>query len=318
MSIHRTRPNRRSLTVAALLAVALPSAAHADTLYGIDSNSGMLVTIDSGPAAITEVGLVGKDLAINDLAFLGTRLFGIDTQYPDGANLVEIDPITGTLLSSVLVTLDGEPAVNGIESLAADDRGLVIGMWNGAGDPAYSTALGRIDLDGAVTALTNFGTDFDGLCARGDGPFIGVDRDPPSSRVYLVTAEFGEPASLTSLTDFGIDDVFNGVDDPIVSNGVLYTCDAINHFLHRHDVTTGELLMSTPYDPRYRINVLATMTAPCLGDVDQSGAVDIGDLLILLATWGPCTGDCPADVNRSGAVDVGDLLVVLGAWGPCT
>ncbi|HRQ75127.1 MAG TPA: hypothetical protein PK098_04330 [Phycisphaerales bacterium] len=54
----------------------------------------------------------------------------------------------------------------------------------------------------------------------------------------------------------------------------------------------------------------------CLGDLNNSGAVDVQDLLILLGAWGPCPG-CPADLNNSGAVDVQDLLILLGAWGAC-
>ncbi|HRP61935.1 MAG TPA: hypothetical protein PK400_01430 [Phycisphaerales bacterium] len=60
-----------------------------------------------------------------------------------------------------------------------------------------------------------------------------------------------------------------------------------------------------------------TATTPaCLGDLNNSGAVDVQDLLILLGAWGPNPGH-PADLNSSGAVDVQDLLILLGAWGPC-
>jgi hypothetical protein len=39
--------------------------------------------------------------------------------------------------------------------------------------------------------------------------------------------------------------------------------------------------------------------------------------LMLLAAWGPCprSGNCPADINGDGAVDVSDLLILLAAWG---
>ncbi len=58
---------------------------------------------------------------------------------------------------------------------------------------------------------------------------------------------------------------------------------------------------------------------PCPADFDNSGAVDVKDLLFLLGAWGPCPkqGDCPADFDDSNAVDVKDLLFLLGAWGPC-
>lgn len=59
------------------------------------------------------------------------------------------------------------------------------------------------------------------------------------------------------------------------------------------------------------------LTPVCLGDLTGSGAVDVSDLLLLLASWGPC-GSCAADLDGSGVVDVSDLLILLGAWGPCS
>ena len=37
--------------------------------------------------------------------------------------------------------------------------------------------------------------------------------------------------------------------------------------------------------------------------------------MILLTAWGNAGG--PEDLDGSGTVDFGDLLVVLDAWGPC-
>lgn len=51
-------------------------------------------------------------------------------------------------------------------------------------------------------------------------------------------------------------------------------------------------------------------------DIDGSGTVDVGDLLAVLAVWGPCPpGPCPADLDCDGVVGIGDLLIVLGRWG---
>ncbi|MHC5113658.1 MAG: right-handed parallel beta-helix repeat-containing protein, partial [Planctomycetota bacterium] len=54
----------------------------------------------------------------------------------------------------------------------------------------------------------------------------------------------------------------------------------------------------------------------CLGDLDGSGDVGFGDILAIIAAWGPCPG-CPQDLNGNGFVDFADILVVIGAWGPC-
>ena len=54
----------------------------------------------------------------------------------------------------------------------------------------------------------------------------------------------------------------------------------------------------------------------CPWDVDCNGSVGAGDLLSLLASWGPCKG-CPADFDGGGSVGAFDLLALLANWGPC-
>jgi hypothetical protein len=54
---------------------------------------------------------------------------------------------------------------------------------------------------------------------------------------------------------------------------------------------------------------------PCEGDANDSDAVDIADLLIIIDQWG--LTDSPADLNGDGVVDVTDLLIVVSNWGPC-
>jgi hypothetical protein len=52
-----------------------------------------------------------------------------------------------------------------------------------------------------------------------------------------------------------------------------------------------------------------------LGDVNGDDVVDVSDLLILLAQWGPCAEPCSADLDGDGDVDTDDLLSMLGNWG---
>ena len=53
-----------------------------------------------------------------------------------------------------------------------------------------------------------------------------------------------------------------------------------------------------------------------LGDVDGNGLVDFGDVVALLADWGPCAdcAACPADLDGDCTVGLGDLLEVLANW----
>ena len=57
----------------------------------------------------------------------------------------------------------------------------------------------------------------------------------------------------------------------------------------------------------------------CPNDIDGSGEVDFGDIVVLLNAWGPCpkTGGCEADVDADGNVGFQDLVLILNAFGDC-
>jgi len=50
-------------------------------------------------------------------------------------------------------------------------------------------------------------------------------------------------------------------------------------------------------------------------DINADGAVDIFDLLTMLAAWGPAEPGAPADIDADGFVGITDLLILLGNWG---
>jgi len=54
--------------------------------------------------------------------------------------------------------------------------------------------------------------------------------------------------------------------------------------------------------------------ADCAADLNNSGAVDIEDLLLVIGGWGSSNGDCDDD----GDTDIQDLLVIIGGWGACS
>ena len=58
------------------------------------------------------------------------------------------------------------------------------------------------------------------------------------------------------------------------------------------------------------------VTEACRWDLDDSGEVDIGDFLTLLATWGD-SPVAPADFDCDGSVGISDFLILLAAWGSC-
>jgi len=76
-------------------------------------------------------------------------------------------------------------------------------------------------------------------------------------------------------------------------------------------------------DARAAVELALSLCAPpCPGDLNGDGAVDQGDLGILLGDFG-CTagvGNCPGDIDGDGDTDQGDLGVLLSNFGedPCT
>lgn len=55
----------------------------------------------------------------------------------------------------------------------------------------------------------------------------------------------------------------------------------------------------------------------CPWDMDGTGSVGTGDLLILLAAWGPVPTPDPPDLDGDAFVNTVDLLILLANWGAC-
>lgn len=72
-----------------------------------------------------------------------------------------------------------------------------------------------------------------------------------------------------------------------------------------------------PNDPGIGLVIMEVVGLNPVGDIDGDGSVGANDLLILLASWGPCPpkGECPADLNDDGSVGAADLLILLANWG---
>jgi hypothetical protein len=113
------------------------------------------------------------------------------------------------------------------------------------------------------------------------------------------------------------------------SNGSLpatpsWTYDApnVSNALAFGDINGDDILdLAVGYSGEVSIRVFyGRPTSDCLPDINNSGEVDVDDLIAVILAWGPCAAPpatCDADVNASGEVDVDDLIAVILAWGPC-
>jgi hypothetical protein len=84
---------------------------------------------------------------------------------------------------------------------------------------------------------------------------------------------------------------------------------------------TPQLKCDVPSSPVVQWDSDYTFTVtlpPCDGDISGDGAVNVTDMLLVIAFWGPAQPAFPAaDINHDGAVNVNDLLTVIGHWGMC-
>ena len=73
--------------------------------------------------------------------------------------------------------------------------------------------------------------------------------------------------------------------------------------------------------PRLIINFTPGGGPPCPADVNNTGAVDADDLVMVVLQWGACAScpatPCPADTDGNCTVDADDLTAVVLNWGAC-
>jgi hypothetical protein len=84
--------------------------------------------------------------------------------------------------------------------------------------------------------------------------------------------------------------------------------------------TNGYIIYTSEVDNQGTIigeeDDIIIINPPVLGDLNGDGVVNVLDLLIVVAEWGPCTGSCDSDLNGDSDVNVLDLLIVIANWTP--
>ena len=102
---------------------------------------------------------------------------------------------------------------------------------------------------------------------------------------------------------------------PVFAGETLYTYDSLHRLTKViHDGTVIEYA----YDANGN-RLVKSVCAPCQGDLNADGRVDVADLRILARSFGRgrCSPDtqCPGDFDADGDVDARDLKIFRAEFG---
>ncbi|MHC4126863.1 MAG: hypothetical protein ACYS1E_06665 [Planctomycetota bacterium] len=275
---------RWSAAVSAAVAV-LVSTAQADTLWAGASLPNMVYELDPTDGTILS-SVPGPGTWTDGVAWTadGCSLWVADSYLV--STIYQTDS-TGAILSSFAVSLNAE----GLEVL--DDGTLVIGSEHAVYLYGPSGNL-----------LSQFPANAVGIDSNGEDTIYTLSTDAwintyTLEGTLLDSIETGLPATTLGLAYTGA-----GFFVARPANSTIYELDL-----------SGNLLNSYPA-PAFTEALDFARPAPCPWDLNGNDNVDVVDLLVVIANWGPCPG-CPADFDDDGLVNVVDLLVLIANFGPC-
>lgn len=190
--------------------------------------------------------------------------------------------------------------------------------FTGQGSPGGS--LGEQDIDNGVTTLFSPVIDMSGL----DQPAIRLWR-------WYSNATGAAPASDTATIDVSNNGGSTwttmeliGPNGPGTNGGWMYREFLVSNFVtptsqmriryRASDLGAGSIVEAA-LDEVSIVDLSCFVVAPCPGDANGNGQVDLEDLLILLTQFGQTGPGLAADFNGDGSVDLGDLLLLLGNFG---
>ncbi|MHC4947705.1 MAG: S8 family serine peptidase [Planctomycetota bacterium] len=197
---------------------------------------------------------------------------------------------------------------------AADARVIVVAAaGNFGGTVAFP---GRYPETIAVGATTNLDVPWPGT-----NPGEEVDVAAPGWNIWSLTVdgeggsgyEYKSGTSMATPFVSGLACLMKSIDSRLDTDEAreILAATATDISLPGEDVYTGAGRIEA-YEALVMTQDLADR-----GDANLDGAVDVADLLLILAAWGPCPAPpaaCPGDFDDSGVVDVTDLTEVLDRW----
>ncbi len=157
------------------------------------------------------------------------------------------------------------------------------------------------------------------------------NRIPPIGFTNAAFETFdGQPVAYTyedgQYWDDTLDPIPNGAVEAVVTLYYQAMTREYIEFLQEKGGADGQLVYDLWADPLVgnkaapvdMDTIVVPIVAPVVGDADHDGMVGFGDILAVLAAWGPCPPPdlcAEGDTNGDNVVDFQDILNVLGNWG---
>ena len=267
---------------------------------------------------------------LNDLAsptFVNCAFFG-NTSDPGGGSAMYNDNSTSTLINCTIVgnVRTGGNAAAGVFDFGGTTTIRNCILWNNQADGAATqaaqlfTSTGAFDIEhsivqgwtGSLGGAGNLGANPGLLDPAGPDDTYGTLDDDPRLGKNARGIDAGNASALPA--DAGDVDRDGDSDETI-------GMDLHGHPRLRDDPGVADTGATGP--PVVDLGAVEFQLVSCRADIapmPPDGAINVTDLLALLAAWGACPGGadpCVADINRDGQVNVSDLLELLAAWGPC-
>ncbi len=278
------------------------SAAAQPSFFSVDTDNDSLVLIDGVTGDVSPVGPLGQSVFANvQMANFDGRLFALarDALFTN-PQLVEIDSLTGGILSSVTTSLNGVGTVG--ESLF-----VLNGLLHMSADPgqdATSEILAALALDGTMTVIADYST-------ASDDDLDGVIVDPATGTIYNLDHD---GTGITDLYELTVSPATQSVvrhypppglvaSNPLIAGGAMWALGFNPARLLQIDLDTGDVLLEVALNTSNRLVGLA------FGDRDGDGLDDGEEAEI-------GTDPLNADTDGDGLLDGVEEDIAMGTGCP--
>jgi hypothetical protein len=267
----------------------------------------ILVVAGSGPAYAQSVGdigvsatLVGTDL-VDPVMWGANKTIRVWAELPSGWRL---DAVAGNAASPMSIEVAGgsfyQDAFGGPTSRSMNP--VLFSLAPSLEWDSFLTIGALTSVDNELSQIGMDWTDFEAgnSLAINNGSVFVVPTEP-QGELQTFTGSCGQARSGVLIGQF-----------TLLGEGASLMCSVLLQGKDESGAVWQQPIVDVLIDQDGHSNFAATIA--CAADSDQSGVVDVLDLLWLLETWSE-TG-C-ADISGDAIVGVDDLVLLIEAWGIC-